>query len=202
MDRASFARQTGVSRETLERLDIYAAELVRWNKAINLVAPGSLKTLWQRHFLDSWQVVGLASAPDGPWLDLGSGGGFPGLVAAACQGRPVTLIESDQRKSVFLRETARRMGVDVTVETKRIEQANQRGAAVISARALAPLPKLLDWALPFCHADTQMLFLKGQDVGSELTEATKYWTFEVEKHSSLSDPRGIVLSIRKPERHD
>lgn len=201
MDRAAFLARTGVSRETIERLDIYAAELIRWNKAINLVAPRTLEHVWERHFLDSWQVVSLAGAVDGPWLDLGSGGGFPGLVAAACQPAPVTLVESDQRKSVFLRETARRMGVDVTVRTERIEAVAPFAAAMITARALAPLHRLFEYCHGFAGPETRMLFLKGQDVDGELTEAAKYWKFEASRHTSQSDPRGVVLSISELRSH-
>lgn len=202
MDRSAFASRSGVSRETLERLETHVDELMRWNRAINLVAPRTLNDVWRRHVLDSWQLVGLADENDGVWLDLGSGGGFPGLTAAACQAKPVILVESDQRKSVFLRETARKMGLAVTVHSDRVESIDPFSATVISARALAPLNRLLDWAHPFCAEDTQLLFLKGQDVASELTEATKYWRFELEQHSSLSDPRGTILSIRKLERHE
>lgn len=203
MDGAAFRARTNVSRETLDRLDIYEAALRKWNRAINLVAPRSIDDIWQRHFLDSWQLTDLAGEGDGTWLDLGSGGGFPGLVAAACQSRPVILVESDQRKCIFLRETARKMGVAVTVRIVRIEEMPApKDVTVLSARALAPLPRLLDWAVPLCNEDTQYLFLKGQDVASELTEATKYWKFDIEQHPSLSDPRGVVLSIRRPVRHD
>ena len=94
------------------------------------------------------------------------------------------------------------MGLAVTVHSSRIERVEPFPASIISARALAPLSRLLDWAYPFCTIDTHLLFLKGQDVASELTAATKYWTFEMEQHPSLSDPRGVILSIRKLERHD
>ncbi|WP_417515744.1 16S rRNA (guanine(527)-N(7))-methyltransferase RsmG [Minwuia sp.] len=206
MDRAQFAAATGVSRETLERLDIYAAELARWNRAINLVAPRTLDAVWQRHFLDSWQVLAVAGRADGPWIDLGSGGGFPGLVLAACGAAPITLIESDQRKCVFLRETARKMAVPVTVLARRINDVPPAAARFVSARALAPLPKLLEMAYRFNGPDTRYLFLKGQDVESELTDATKYWKFDVSQHPSRSDlgrdSRGSVLSIGALRRHD
>lgn len=185
----------------MTRLDIYAAELNRWNRAINLVAPKTLAQVWGRHFLDSWQVVDLAGAVDGPWLDLGSGGGFPGLVAAACQPAPVTLVESDGRKSVFLRETARKMGVDVAVRAERIESIEPFVAAMITARALAPLHRLFEYCHEFSGPGTRMLFLKGQDVDGELTEAGKYWKFDVSRHPSQSDPRGVVLSISELQSH-
>jgi len=197
-----FQAQTNVSRETLNRLTIYANELVRWNRAINLVAPGSLKHLWQRHILDSWQLLQFAGQSRGRWLDLGSGGGLPGLIAAACVSRPMVLVESDQRKSVFLRETARKMGVDVTVDAARIESLADMTADTITARALASLPKLLELAAPFCHPGTVLILPKGQDVEAELTEATKYWTFDLEKHQSQSDSRGTILVIGDLKRHD
>jgi len=201
VDAESFARRTGVSRETLDRLSIYGDELRRWNRAINLVAPRSVDELWQRHMLDSWQVLNAVGDGAGNWIDLGSGGGFPGLVVAASSGWSVTLVESDQRKSVFLRETARKMDVAVSVLTRRIEEVTDLKADVISARALAPLPRLLELAAPMVMDSTQCVFLKGQDVEAELTEATKCWTFDVEQHASLSDFRGFVLSIRKLTRH-
>lgn len=202
MDRAEFSAQTGVSRETLDRLDIFAAELTRWNRAINLVAPGTIRTLWSRHILDSWQLCALAGAHQGTWLDLGSGGGLPGLIVAAeLWPLTVTMIESDQRKSVFLREAARKMGVTVDVKTARIESVDPFPAATISARALAPLPDLLRLAHPFSGPDTNFLFLKGQDVDKELTQAAKYWNFEAMRHPSLSDPRGCLVSIRELSPH-
>ncbi len=188
----------------MARLDVYAAELLRWNRAINLVAPRSLDHLWQRHFLDSWQVFDLVdqSGQNGAWVDLGSGGGFPGLVAAACGATDLTLVESDQRKSIFLRETARRMDVSVEIVTARIEDITFREAQIVTARALAPLPKLLDLAARFGSDATQYIFLKGQDVDDELTEATKYWSFDLQRYPSRSDSRGTVLLIGGLATHD
>ena len=166
---AEFAAQFGVSRETLGRLEVYAAELVKWQKTINLVAPSTLPDVWHRHFADSAQLVALApvagsvTSPNSDavvpltWIDLGSGAGFPGLVAAimlAPTGRwRVTLVESDSRKAAFLRHVARTVGVPVDNLCERAERAATRAnlayASVISARALAPLTQLLAWALPF-----------------------------------------------------
>lgn len=202
MDAAGFADRTGVSRETTHRLKIYEAQIRRWNRAINLVAPKTLDALWGRHFLDSWQLLQIAGGAGGRWYDLGSGGGFPGLVLAACGVADMTLIESDRRKSLFLRETAREMGVAVTVLAERIEAVDLPPADFITARALAPLPKLLDLSAHLRGPATRCLFLKGQDVDSELTEATKYWTFKVSRHPSLSDDRGTVLVMEELKRHD
>ncbi len=197
----AFAAQTGVSRETLAKLEIYAAQLVKWQKAINLVAPNTLPDLWRRHFLDSAQILPLAAeAGPGHWLDLGSGAGFPGLVVAAMGREGVTLIESDSRKAVFLRETARAMNIEVSVRAERIEAvpaADYRPAAVISARALAPLSDLLAWAAPFAGPHTLLLFPKGRQAEDELTLAGKSWTMEkLDSLPSQTDPAARILRIR------
>ena len=139
-----------VSRETIERCEIFAERLTKWNGAINLVSPQTIETLWDRHINDSLQLVALSKS-DGDWLDMGSGAGLPGLIVAAqlnetSPDRHVTLIESDKRKAIFMREAARAMGLDVTVVNSRIEEAEPRIFGTISARALSNLSNLLDFA--------------------------------------------------------
>lgn len=196
----AFAAEAGVSRETLARLEIYAAQLRKWTKAINLVAPNTLPDLWRRHFLDSAQLYPLAAEQPGPWLDLGSGAGFPGLVIAALGREPLTLIESDIRKATFLRETARQMQVAATVRAERIEAVDPASLprpAVISARALASLAELLDLAAPFMAADTLLLFPKGRQAEDELTLARESWTIDhVEMIPSRSDPAGRIIRLK------
>ncbi len=196
-----------VSRETLARLDIIAELLVHWQKTINLVAPATLPQLWTRHIADSLQLV--SHVPQKPllWADLGSGGGFPGLVVAAVlaerPGSQVKLVESDTRKAAFLREAARRTGLPVSVHPQRIEQVAASlapGTNVVSARALAPLPKLLDLAAPFLEAGALGVFPKGKDAEGELTAARKGWTLDVELRESRSDPDGRVLLVTRAER--
>ncbi len=191
-----------VSRETLQRLDHLAALLTRWQKTINLIAPKSLPELWTRHIADSLQL--LHHVPDSPlrWVDLGSGGGFPGLVVAAVlaerPGSSVILVESDTRKAAFLRECARAAALPAEVVPERIEQAAPRlapGTQVVSARALAPLPRLLELAHPFLAAGALGLFPKGRDWERELTEARKGWTLSLDLHHSLGDPHGRILAI-------
>jgi 16S rRNA (guanine527-N7)-methyltransferase len=188
-----------VSRETAERLAIYAEELARWQRALNLVSAGSLGEIWTRHIDDCLQIAELE--PSAPvWLDLGSGAGLPGLIAAAAQpGRQVTLVESDLKKCAFLRTTARRMGLDVDVQPTRIERfvapADFR-PDVVSARALAPLVKLLAYAQPFLHKGAHGLFPKGRSAGRELTEAQESWIFEVDIVPSRTDPEGRILRVR------
>jgi 16S rRNA (guanine527-N7)-methyltransferase len=176
-----------VSRETWAKLETLVALLLKWQKTINLVAPKTLDEVWVRHIADSLQIVDAVPAEARIVVDLGSGAGFPGLVlAAALAGRPgakVHLIESDQRKCAFLRESVRAMGVPAVVHNARVEDALaswDEGADIVTARALAPMKKLLELASPLLKAGTVGIFPKGQDVESELTEATKYWSLSVE----------------------
>ena len=195
MTREDFAVAFDVSRETLLRFDTYAAQLAKWNRSINLVAPKSLEAVWQRHFADSAQLLDHAPAAARSWIDLGAGAGFPGLVIAML--RPdlrVTLIESDRRKAVFLRETARLTGTEVTVIAERIE-AVEAQADIVSARALAPLGDLLALAAPFVGEGGRLLFLKGERASLELTGTRDLWHMEAALHPSRTDPRGHVLAI-------
>jgi 16S rRNA (guanine527-N7)-methyltransferase len=198
-----FQRETAVSRETLLRLGTYAALLDRWTRAINLVSQASLRDLWRRHMLDSAQLLPLL--PTAPVarrriiVDLGSGAGFPGMVLALLDAGEVHLVESDRRKAVFLREAARETGADVRVHNLRIEDMAPVAADVVTARACAPLPKLLNYArkFPGCASGTRpcCLFLKGQRADEELTEAGKQWTMRVDSFPSRSDPSGTILRI-------
>jgi 16S rRNA (guanine527-N7)-methyltransferase len=164
-----------VSRETRKRLDVLVEELQRWQRAKNLVGPGTLDTVWTRHIADSLQLVDLA--PDANvWLDLGSGAGFPGLVVAIMlqdrEGARVHCIESNGRKCSFIRHAARMTGAPVTVHNVRVEDAiaSFRGKIdVVTARALAPLSRLLDWTAPLLTTGAQGLFLKGDNALGELT---------------------------------
>lgn len=189
------ATRFDVSRETLERLQLYVDLLYHWNRRINLVSPKSLTQVWKRHIGDSIQLLALEDLPDGRWVDLGAGAGLPGMIVAVAGDRPVTLVESDRRKAAFLREAARRTGADVEILTARIEDLEPLKAAVISARALAPLDRLLGLAAPHLSAHGVALFLKGQDIDFELTEATKSWIMHVKTIPSLVDDRGCLAVI-------
>ena len=187
-----------VSRETAGRLVIFAEELQRWQRALNLVSPASLPMLWTRHIDDSLQLAELE--PEAPtWLDFGSGGGLPGLiVAAANPDRHVDLVESDVRKAAFLRSTARKMAVDVAVHQVRMESLDHSKSVpdVVSARAVAPLSRLLAYAQPFLARGAKGLFPKGRNAESELTEARECWIFETDIVRSRTDPEGRILRIR------
>ncbi|HJU29897.1 MAG TPA: 16S rRNA (guanine(527)-N(7))-methyltransferase RsmG [Hyphomicrobiaceae bacterium] len=236
-----FASAFDVSRETLGRLETYAALLAQWQKAVNLVAPATLGEVWGRHFADSAQLAGLAPGAR-TWVDLGSGAGFPGLVVAmlmagteprgsdpsptivlksgnagargltpfpaSAQGDltppRVTLVESNARKCAFLREVVRRTalepGVAVDILSTRIEtaatQARLHGPGVVSARALAPLDKLLALAAPLFTSATVGLFMKGRGLAAELEAAQRQWNFHAELAPSRTDRDGRILVIR------
>lgn len=192
---AEFQRQTAVSRETVERLDAYAALLRKWQERINLVSRTTLGELWHRHFLDSAQLYRLMPENTRVLVDLGSGAGFPGLVLAILGVAQVHLIESDQRKAAFLREAARLTNAPVTVHPQRIEKVPPFPADVVSARALAALADLLPLAAPFVGVTGVCLFPKGQSWQEELTQASGVWNMRVDRFDSVTDPTATVLRI-------
>ena len=186
-----------VSRETLDRLEVYHALLLKWQRTINLVAPASLDEAWARHFVDSAQLF--EHMPQGAtrWLDLGSGGGFPGLVLAAmgADTLTVTMVESDIRKCGFLREVARAMGVKVNILSRRISEIPVQTADVISARALSGLDKLLDHAKPHLTANTRLLFPKGSAWREELETLPPRWQMICEPIPSLTHDDAVILKF-------
>jgi len=201
---AAFAGSVPVSRETLERLALYATLLSNWGRVQDLVAPSTLADVWHRHFADSAQLLPLAKGAKS-WADLGSGAGFPGMVIAILgTGRPdfrMQLVESSNRKCSFLREVARRTGAPVDILCMRIEElATHRTLApaeVVTARALAPLGKLLSLAQPLLADTTVALFLKGRDASREIEEAQRHWRFQVLTTPSRTDPDGRIVEIRQ-----
>ncbi|PKU21777.1 16S rRNA (guanine(527)-N(7))-methyltransferase RsmG [Telmatospirillum siberiense] len=198
MTRADFARRIPVTPDVLDRLQRYADLLVKWQARINLVGPSTIPALWERHMLDSAQLT--AHLPSGPVLDLGSGAGFPGLVLAIMRGGPVHLVESDVRKCAFLREAARLTEADAVVHNVRIETLAPFPVAAITARALAPLAKLLEMAENFLHPAVHCLFLKGRGGEEELTDARKDWMMTLERIPSLADSSGQILHLREVHR--
>ena len=191
-----------VSRETIERLEEYHALLIKWNSKINLVSRSTIKDAWTRHFRDSAQIYQYSPENWSHWVDLGSGGGFPGAVIAilAAELNPsgrVTLVESDQRKSAFLRNVFRETGVAATVIAKRIEQIDPLGADVISARALAELKQLFHLAHVHAAPNCTYLFPKGENWQKEMLVAEESWSFTHSLIKSETDPKAIVLKIRE-----
>lgn len=192
-----FAAAAGVSRETLARLEAYAAILRKWQRAVNLVGAATLPHLWHRHFLDSAQLFPLIPQGTRVLLDLGSGAGFPGLVLAIMGFPEVHLVESDARKGEFLREAARAAGVapGVVVHRARVADVPPFPVDVVTARALAPLDDLIGYAAPFLGEKGVCLFPKGKAVERELTMARKHWTFALACFPSVTDPAATVLRL-------
>ena len=199
MTTEALLERLNVSRETLDRLKIFEQVLLKWNPKINLVSRNSLDDLWTRHIIDSVQVFRCVSPPN-HWVDMGSGGGLPGVIVAimAAEESPntkVTLIESDQRKSAFLRTAARECGAKLTVISKRIEQADPQNADVLSARALADLSLLLEFSERHLSPTGTALFPKGANWKKEVDNARQRWRFDVEPITSLTEPDAVVLKI-------
>jgi len=207
-DRAQALKYMTVSRETVVHFDAYVDLLQRWQKVKNLVAPSTLGQIWTRHIADSAQLLPyLGSART--IVDLGSGAGFPGLVIAIANiGKPgfhVHLVEANGRKASFLREVARVTDAPATVHALRIEDFTakwQVKADLVTARALASLSELLELSAELLKTGAGALFLKGQDVGVELTQATKYWNIKTELIPSLTDPGGQIVSITAASRRN
>ena len=197
---AGFAAATGVSRETMRRLQDYAALLISWSRRINLVGRTTLDDLWRRHFLDSAQLLPLLPAGVQTLADLGSGAGFPGLVLAALGVPGVELIEADGRKAAFLHEAARITGANVTIRGCRIEAVEPHVVDVVTARACAPVGRLLTLGERFIGPRTMCVFPKGERAEQELTEAGEVWTMTVSRHASRTDPGGSVVVLQQVNR--
>lgn len=194
-----------VSRETFDALKTYEALVHRWTPAINLVSKATVSNFWQRHILDSAQIYSLCPPEAVTWADLGSGGGFPGLVVAivARELKPqlhVTLVESDLRKATFLRQAAQTLSLSVNVVSKRIESLEPMGVDVLSARALAPLSALLGYAEAHLSKSGTAIFPKGARFHEELADARKAWAFDVDITPSLSEAEAAILVIRDIHR--
>ena len=208
---ASHLARFDVSRESRARLAAFVDLLVRWQQHINLIGPATVDDIWQRHIADGLQLLPLIRPDVRQILDLGSGGGIPGLVIAIAlmERRPVSvhLVESTGKKAAFLRQAVLLTGAPATVHQGRIEAlaTAERGAEriervdLVTARALAPLPKLLVLAAPWLRAGAYGLFHKGRDVDSELTESVKSWRIAYVKHPSVVDPGGCILEVREIE---
>ncbi len=189
-----------VSRETSQRLDDYLQLLKKWNQSINLVSPTTLENASVRHFKDSAQLLDLARHPIHRWVDMGSGAGFPGLVVAIILAQispdtEVEMIESDMRKATFLRNVLRVTGITARVFSQRIETLDSRQADVLSARALAPLPQLLDFASRHLSSNGYALFQKGQTWEKEVADAERRWHFAFTPHKSKTDANAVILEI-------
>src|SRR5262245_19736190 len=205
-DKSAALVLTPVSRETEARLDRYVSLLQEWQAKTNLVAPSTLPNLWTRHVSDSLQLLSLAPSAK-IWVDLGSGGGFPGVVLACAlaetPGATVHLVERIAKKAAFLREALRVTGSPGTVHLADIGDTVERFAGpvdCVTARAVAPLHQLVGFAEPLVQRGAKALLLKGQDVEAELTEATKYWKIKPKLHSSRTGGQGWIVELDQIER--
>jgi 16S rRNA (guanine527-N7)-methyltransferase len=199
--------QDSVSRETWDRLDRLVERLLQVQQHTNLVANSTLPQVWTRHVADSLQLLSLEPGAT-RWVDIGSGAGFPGLVIACAlagvAGAEVHLVESIQKKANFLRDCANALGVPAIVHARRIEdfsKVNKRAFDVVTARAVAPLDRLISYAIPLLKRGSVGLFPKGQDVEAELTAASKSWTIEADLIPSKTDPRGRVVRVRRAAKN-
>jgi 16S rRNA (guanine527-N7)-methyltransferase len=192
-----------VSPVMADRLRIYADQLRMWQRKTNLVAPSTVDSLWVRHFLDSWQILPvLPQTPARPIVDLGSGGGFPGLILALAEMGDVHLVEANHRKAGFLQYVAAQMGVPVKVHAMRIEDQKLHAlapAAAITARACASLDQLLRWAHPLVDPDTHLVFLKGQSWRSEIVAAEADWSFDWTSTASVTEPDAAIVTLTRLE---
>jgi len=199
LDADGFARLSGATPEQVAALDRYRLMLAEWNENMNLVGPATLEIFWSRHAWDSAQLLPLA--PDAlTWADLGAGAGLPGIVLAILgKGRPgfhVHLVESMAKRCRFLAEVVAALELPATVHNDRAENLSL-DVDIVTARACAPLARLLGYARPYLLNGAEALFLKGQEVASELEEATRSWSFEADVTPSLSDPRGRIVRVRR-----
>ncbi len=198
----SFAARFNVSRETLGSLSAYVALLEKWQRRINLVSPTTLPDIWHRHILDSAQLLPylpvVSTRQRCQILDIGSGAGFPGLVLAILGAGDVQLVESDQRKAVFLQTVIRELGLSAHVSNQRIENLPPCQPDVITVRALAAVPKLMSLIAPQLHNGLTCLFLKGASVDEELTNFQTYSTMNAHLYPSVTNVNGVVVKLTMP----
>lgn len=200
--RLHFPGGPNVSRETVERLELFEELVARWTTKINLISKATSGDIWNRHIVDSAQIYHLAPMRFTHWADFGSGGGFPAVVVAAMAAEfnpdaRITMLESDQRKSVFLRTAVRELGLNAEVISKRIDEVSPLEADVISARALASLSKLLLFADLHLSDGGICIFPKGRGAEDEIVDARQDWRFELRQTQSITDSSARILTIKE-----
>lgn len=192
--------EAGVPRETAERLAPVVALLRKWTPRINLIAPETVPDVWSRHVADSLQLLGPIGDPGPRLADLGSGGGFPGLVLAVALDTDLHLVEADRRKATFLREAARRLPRPPTVHAARAETLDPLDASLVTARALAPLPRLLPLVARHLSQNGRAILPKGAGFRKEVEAARESWHFELRVHPSSTHPHSAILELRDLRR--
>lgn len=202
----TFDKETSLPQGLVDDLKKYVELLVKWQKQINLVSNASLADVWNRHVLDSLQIYPLIPETARSVVDLGSGSGFPGLIVALLSktygGPEVHLIEADSRKCVFLNEVNSQTGAGAIIHARRVESITDLKADVVTARALAPLRKLLKLATRFENGETTYVFLKGEKAQDELTEAQKDWTMDVQRTPSRTLATATIFTLKGLTRRD
>ena len=194
-----------VSRETKSDLQIFADLVQKWSPKINLVAKSTIADVWTRHIIDSLETIVCVQRNRGTWVDLGSGGGFPGAVAAIVHKKErfgFKFVEADKRKSAFLRTVVRELKLNADVISERIESIGGLNADILTARALAPLPKLLSLSLRHIQPETQLVFPKGQQWEEEIVAARTCFDFDLEVQPSLTQEGTVNLVLRNLKRHE
>ena len=202
-----FVRDYDVSRETCDRLELFAELLKHWNRRVNLVSKDSLNDVWRRHMADSAQLRKVIPPYEGALIDVGSGAGFPGMVLAIMGLSDIHLIEASAKKCAFLREAARITGASVTIHNIRIARdatphAALPEAAIVTARAVSPLANLLDIVFPIMYDRTCCIFPKGIQADDEVQEARRRWNFDVVQMPSKIEPGAVILKISHVRRHE
>lgn len=189
-----------VSRETIERLHIYHDTLLEWQPKINLVSNSTLADAWNRHFIDSLQLLPLIGNKNVPIVDLGSGAGFPGMVLSIAGCQQLQMVESDTKKIIFLREVARLTNATPLITHARIEEATIESPRIITSRALATLHELLSYAIRFVSHETICLFPKGKNYAIEIEDAKKYWSFDHHIFPSITDTQAVIVQLANIRR--
>lgn len=204
---AEFGEKFNVSRETLSRINTYRELLILWNARINLVSASTITDFWSRHAADCAQILDVAGENIHSVIDIGSGAGLPGLIIAALlkdksRMQQITLVEAQSKKCAFLREASRTLDVKINIENKKIEDLSPAKYDLVTARAFAPLTKLLDLSLAYSQLGARILFLKGEDVSKEINEASTKWKFCYKTTQSITHKHGCVLEISDLMRLD
>jgi len=199
---ADVAQALNVSRETSERLELYVELLLKCQRAINLIGAGTIDDIWRRHILDCGQLWRYLPKRHAPLVDIGTGAGLPGLVLALLGAEDVHLVEADSRKCQFLREAARLTGTPVEIHNARSETLQELPARVVTARAVAPMGKLLNYAEPLIRPDTICFFFKGKGVNKELTDIKNNWIMEIENLPSVTESAGGIVRLEAVARVD
>ncbi len=191
-----------VSRETLERLERYVELLLKWGRVINLIGPNTAQDIWCRHILDSGQLMAHLPTTSGPVVDIGSGAGLPGMVLGIMGVPNVHLIDANSRKCAFLHEASRVTETAVQIHNARVETTEIAPAAIVTARAVAPLKRLIDLTQFVSKQNTVFFFYKGKDFKTELTEIKNNWNMTLDVIPSFSSTEGVILKMEALTRVD